>query len=50
MRNIKLNQKEQETLRDFEAGELKSVLTPQRKKELAKAAEEIFKQDKRINT
>ncbi|MFW6368066.1 MAG: CopG family antitoxin [Halothece sp.] len=49
MSEIKLDPEEQEILRDFEAGEFKSVLTPQRKKELAKAAEETFKKDQRIN-
>ncbi|AFZ49527.1 CopG family antitoxin [Dactylococcopsis salina] len=49
MSQMKLNAEEKEILRDFEAGELKSVVTPQRKEELAKAAEETFKKDKRIN-
>mgnify|MGYP006433538655 CR=1 FL=1 len=49
MSEIKLDPEEQEILRDFEAGEFKSVLTPQRKKEIAKAAEETFKKDQRIN-
>ncbi|NBD16499.1 MAG: hypothetical protein GVY04_10275 [Cyanobacteria bacterium] len=42
MREIKLDAEEKEILRGFEAGEFKSVLTPQRKKELAKVAEETF--------
>ena len=49
MSKVKLDAEEKEILRDFEAGEFKSVLTPQRKKQLAKAAEETFKKDKRIN-
>lgn len=49
MSQMKLNAEEKEILRDFEAGEFKSVVTPQRKEELAKAAEETFKKDKRIN-
>ena len=48
MSKVKLDAEEKEILRDFEAGEFKSVLTPQRKKQLAKAAEEAFKKDKRI--
>jgi predicted DNA binding CopG/RHH family protein len=47
MSKVKLDAEEKEILRDFEAGEFKSVLTPQRKKQLAKAAEEAFKKDKR---
>ncbi|MDN5872379.1 MAG: hypothetical protein L0H73_16905 [Nitrococcus sp.] len=49
MNKIKLDVEEKEILRNFAAGELKSVLTPQRRKQLAKAAEETFKKDKRIN-
>lgn len=49
MSKVKLDEEEKEILRDFEAGEFKSVLTPQRKQQLAKAAEETFKKDKRIN-
>lgn len=49
MSKVKLDAEETEILRDFEAGEFKSVLTPQRKKQLAEAAEETFKKDKRIN-
>ncbi|NOQ47202.1 MAG: hypothetical protein GQ559_11135 [Desulfobulbaceae bacterium] len=49
MSKIKLDAEEKEILRDFEAGEFKSVLTPERKKQLAKAAKETFKKDKRIN-
>jgi len=49
MSQMKLDAEEKEILRDFEAGEFKFVVTPQRKKQLAKAAEETFKKDKRIN-
>ncbi len=49
MSNPKLSKEEQEILKDFEAGELKSVLTPRRIKMLQEAAEETFKKDKRIN-
>jgi predicted DNA binding CopG/RHH family protein len=49
MSKVKLDAEETEILRDFETGEFKSVLTPQRKKQLAEAAEETFKKDKRIN-
>ncbi|HHI93225.1 MAG TPA: hypothetical protein ENK04_06885 [Gammaproteobacteria bacterium] len=49
MTKPKLNKEEKEILKDFEAGEFKSVLTPRRKKMLQTAAEETFKKDKRIN-
>ncbi len=49
MNDIKLSKEEKEILKDFEAGEFKSVLTPRRKKMLQTAAEETFKKDKRIN-
>jgi len=49
MSDIKLSKEEKEILKDFEAGEFKSVLTPRRKKILQAAAEETFKKDKRIN-
>ena len=49
MSKVKLSKEEKELLKDFEAGEFRSVLTPDRKKEIAKAAEETFKKDKRIN-
>ncbi len=49
MKNSKLNKEEKEILKDFEAGEFKSRLTPKRKKELQAIAEETFKKDKRIN-
>ena len=49
MNDPKLSKEEKEILKDFEAGEFKSVLTPRRKKMLQAAAEETFKKDKRIN-
>jgi len=49
MTEPKLSKEEKEILKDFEAGEFKSVLTPRRKKMLQAAAEETFKKDKRIN-
>ena len=49
MSDDQLNLEEKEILRDFDAEEFKSVLTPERKTLLAKAAKENFKKDKRIN-
>jgi len=49
MKKIKLDKEEKEILKDFEAGEYKSVLTPKRKKTLQAIAEATFKKDKRIN-
>ncbi len=49
MSNPKLSEEEKEILKDFEAGEFKSVLTPERRKMLQETAEETFKKDKRIN-
>lgn len=49
MSTVKLNKEEKELLKDFEAGEFKSVLTSKRKKYLQAVAEETFKKDKRIN-
>ena len=49
MTEPKLSKEEKEILKEFEAGEFKSVLTPRRKKMLQAAAEETFKKDKRIN-
>ncbi len=49
MSNPKLNKEEKEILKDFEAGEFKSVLTARRRKMLRATAEETFKKDKRIN-
>lgn len=49
MNDVKLSKEEKEILKDFEAGEFKSILTPKRRKMLQAAAEETFKKDKRIN-
>ena len=49
MNDPKLSKEEKQILKDFEAGEFKSVLTPKRKKMLQAAAKETFKKDKRIN-
>ena len=49
MKKSKLDAEEQEILRDFEAGEYESVLTPARREMLAVAAQETIKKDKRIN-
>ncbi|MDT4290817.1 hypothetical protein RO575_14725 [Methylomonas sp. MO1] len=49
MTNLKLDQDEQAFLSAFEADEFESVLTDERKADLATAAEATFKKDKRIN-
>ena len=49
MSKPKLNIDEKEILKDFEAGEFESVLTPGRKKYIQASAGETFKKDKRIN-
>ncbi len=49
MSDPKLSKEEKQILRDFEAGEFKSILTPKRKKMLQATAVETFKKDKRIN-
>lgn len=49
MSKDKLSKEEKAILKDFEAGEFKSVLTPKRKKALQAAAEETIKKNKRIN-
>ncbi len=49
MSDPKLSKEEKQILKDFEAGEFKSILTPKRKKMLQAAADETFKKDKRIN-
>jgi len=49
MNNLRLSTEELDILNDFEAGEFKSVLTPERKKYLQEVAKETFKKDKRIN-
>jgi len=49
MNDSKLSEEELEILSAFEAGEYKSVLTPERKKQLQIVAKETFKKDRRIN-
>ncbi|WP_157203940.1 hypothetical protein [Methylomonas methanica] len=49
MTNLKLDQEEQALLTAFEAEEFESVLTEERKANLAKAAEAALKKDKRLN-
>ena len=49
MDKVKLSSEEEQILNDFEAGEFKSVLTPERKNFIAKVAKENSKKDKRIN-
>jgi len=49
MGKSKLCKEEQELLNDFESGEFRAVLTPERRKFLQTVAEETFKKDKRIN-
>ena len=39
MSKLKLSKEEKEILKDFEAGEFKSVLTPKRKKDIQASAE-----------
>lgn len=49
MSKVRLDKDETEILTDYEAGEFQSVLTPARKKQINRAAENAFKKDKRIN-
>ena len=49
MKNIKLDQDEEDIIDAFEAGEFQSELTPSRKEMIEKSAAETFKKDKRIN-
>lgn len=49
MSNRKLNREEQELLESFEAGEFESDLNDERRAQLAKAAADTFKKEKRIN-
>jgi predicted DNA binding CopG/RHH family protein len=48
MSDFNLDQ-EEEILRDYEAGEFRSVLTPEKKREFEQMAAETFKKDRRIN-
>ncbi len=49
MSKTKLDPEEHELLQDFDSREIRSVLTAERKQQLARAAEQTFKKDKRIN-
>jgi predicted DNA binding CopG/RHH family protein len=49
MNKLKLDKSEKDLLAALEGGELKSVLTPARKKLIRNAAEQTVKKDKRIN-
>ena len=49
MAKTKLDPEEQELLEAYESGEFESDLNVDRREYLAKAAEETFKKDKRIN-
>ena len=49
MKKFKLDEDEQALLEAFEAGQLESNLTPERKVFFAKSAAATFKKDKRIN-
>ncbi|MCB1986331.1 MAG: hypothetical protein H6936_00450 [Burkholderiales bacterium] len=49
MKNLKLSKEEAQLLEAAEAGELASILTENRKKELVAAAKDTVRKDKRIN-
>lgn len=49
MKKIPLDQKEQELLEAFEAGEFKSNMTPYRKIFIEQLAAQTFKKNKKIN-
>ena len=49
MNQIRLDPAEKALLEAFDADAFESVLTPERKASIQKAAEETFKKDKRIN-
>lgn len=49
MSHRKLNREDQELLESFEAGEFESDLNDERRAQLAKAAADTFKKEKRIN-
>ena len=49
MKNINLDQEEQDLLAAFDAGEFQSTMTPERKQFIEAAAAKMCKQDKRIN-
>ena len=49
MKQIKLDKEEQKILEAYESGELKSVLSPKRRKFIEESAAQMSKKDKRIN-
>lgn len=49
MSRTKLDETEKQVLRDYDADEFKSVLTPARRKLIQKVAEHSVRKDKRIN-
>ena len=49
MKNINLDQDEQDLLAAFDAGEFQSTMTPERKRFIEAAAAQTSKKDKRIN-
>lgn len=49
MKKIKLDKSERDILIAYESGELKSVMTPARKKQIREVAENTLKKDKHIN-
>lgn len=49
MKKIKLSKEEQSLLDAVESGEFESILTDERREELATCASNTFKKDKRIN-
>jgi predicted DNA binding CopG/RHH family protein len=49
MKNINLDQEEQDLLEAFDAGEFQSTMTPERKHFIEAAAAQMCKKDKRIN-
>ncbi len=49
MNDLKFSKEEAQIIKDFEAGEFESILTPKRQKILQATAQETFKKNKRIN-
>lgn len=49
MKNVRLSKEEKQLLKAIEAGEFESVLTKKRRAELASAAKDTVRKDKRIN-
>jgi predicted DNA binding CopG/RHH family protein len=48
MKTISLDREEQDILEAFDAGELQSVMTPERKQFIETAANDTFQQNKRV--